>query len=753
MNEELIAEIAVPPLGTPLTYLVPEHLSSLIRVGHAVSIPLGRRSGQGFVVKLQTITNKKQFKFALKPLTSIIRTHQFFIEAQMEWFKWIANYYGDSLAAVLDTAIPTPPTEQFRELITKVIVPATTPRGAKTQELLKFLSESNLPLDVSMVARRFSSAKSVIKKLQLQGTLEICTEEITHSVKSARLSSNRPDNLILTPAQQKSISIVKESLDAEEFRTYLLHGVTGSGKTEVYLELAEHALKNGKSVLILVPEIALTPQLIGRFEERLKEPVAVLHSAVHKRARWEAWRSLVEGRSRVGLGARSAVFAPLRSLGLIVIDEEHDSSYKQNEGIRYHGRDLAVMRGKFENCPVILGSATPSLESWINAHQKKYRYLSLPERPLTRAQATIEMIDLGKIKAREMPSKTISPRLFELLTETLARKEQAFILYNRRGFASYLQCQLCAKVINCPNCSVALTLHQDHNTLLCHYCGVKQVPPKHCSICPMPNPVKADPKESEIPLMVERGAGTERAVEELEKLFPGVKIERLDRDAASTPEELLAILNRVKNGECQLLVGTQMIAKGHDVPNVTLVGVLDSDIGLHMPDFRSAERVFHLLTQVAGRAGRGDLAGRVVLQTRLPQHAVLKSALADNYLAFAKFELAIRQPIGYPPFGKLLRIVCTSSEHEKAKKISEQIAAMVHNSSKSENNDVVCLGPAPAPFERLRGNFRYHLLLKSQSASTLSSYSKRLKQAVGKLCSGTNKNIRVIFDLDPQDML
>lgn len=753
MIDEMIAQVVVPPLSEAFTYLVPASLGTKLEIGHAVLVPFGRRKGEGFVIKIEPLGDPTRFNFALKPIISVVRTHRFFIESQMQWFNWIADYYGESLSSVLETAIPTPPTEQFREMITSVSQPKEAPRGAKAKELLASIFDSKLPLELAQISRKFPSARLMLKKLAAEGTITIEREEVQYESTHVELKSERPAKLCLTQAQKGAIDKATESIESDSFHSYLLHGVTGSGKTEVYLELAEAALKRGKGVLILVPEIALTPQLVGRFQERLQEPLAVLHSAVHKRARWESWRSLVEGRARVGLGARSAIFAPIQSLGLIVVDEEHDGSYKQSEGMRYHGRDLAVARGKFEGCPVILGSATPSLESWMNAYKKKYTYLSLPERPMTRAQAQVELVDLNKIRPKEMASKTISPRLFELLQEILKKGEQAFILYNRRGFASYLQCQVCATVINCPNCSVALTVHHDNNSLLCHYCGLQQVPSKYCSTCPMPDATNPKTKDSDVPLMVERGAGTERAVEELQLLFPETKIERLDRDAASSPQELVAILSRVRSGQCQLLVGTQMIAKGHDVPNVTLVGVLDSDIGLHMPDFRSAERVFHLLTQVAGRAGRGDLAGRVVLQTRIPDHAVLKHAMADNYQGFANIELARRQALAYPPFGKIMRIVISSSEKEFAEKVSQQVAGIIHNSSKSEKNDVVCLGPAPAPFERLRGSWRFHLLLKSQSSAILSSYCKRLKQVVGKLTNKKNQNVKVTFDLDPQDML
>lgn len=755
MTDELVAHVAVPPLAEPLTYLVPRELESRVGIGNAVLVPLGRRHGEGFVVKIEPLGDAGRFKFNLKQLNTVLRSHQFFLHSQLPWFQWIAQYYGDNIASVLETAVPSVPTEQFKEVIVELRAVPENLRGAKVRDIFKFISSTNLPLDMSYLARRFNGARATLKKYIDNGIIVLDREEVRHEANPAQLFSNRPENLQHTVAQTNAIELISRKVDENAFQPFLLHGVTGSGKTEVYLEVARHALQSGKGVLILVPEIALTPQLIGRFQERLQEPIAVLHSAIHKRARWDAWRSLIEGKARVGLGARSAVFAPVKSLGLIVIDEEHDGSYKQSEGMRYHGRDIAVMRGKFENCPVILGSATPSLESWINAKKERYTYLSMPERPLTRPQPEVEIIDLTKIKSKQMVSKTISPRLHELLQETLDRGEQAFILYNRRGFATYLQCQLCAAVVHCPNCSVALTVHHSRNTLLCHYCGLEQVPSRFCSHCPPPPiSVTSDSgKQSELPLMVERGAGTERAVEELAKLFPNVSIERLDRDAVSKPEELVDLLTRVRSGACQLLVGTQMIAKGHDIPNVTLVGVLDSDIGLHMPDFRAAERVFHLLTQVAGRAGRGERPGKVVLQTRIADHFVMQCVRRNNFAKFAEFELKRREPLQYPPYGKIVRVLVSSSEKARAEKVTLQLATVIHRLPEYTDGKLVCLGPASAPFERLRGSWRFHLLLKSQSAAVLSSISQRLKKELSTASASLVKNVKVIFDIDPQDML
>jgi primosomal protein N' (replication factor Y) len=510
----------------------------------------------------------------------------------------------------------------------------------------------------------------------------------------------------------------------------------------VYLELIIRALQQGRSALVIVPEIALTPQLTDRFIERLKQPVAVLHSSLKASERWKHWENLATNKVRIAIGARSAIFAPLNDLGVIIVDEEHDSSFKQGEGIRYHARDLALVRAKLSRCPVVLGSATPSLETYQHGTSGKYTYLKLAQQYHAAPRPKFEIIDLNGVKPWEMASKSVSPRLLKSLTHALDRGEQAFILFNRRGFASYLQCSSCEYVIGCPHCSVTLTYHQNGNSLLCHQCNFSMVPPIVCHGCGR----TASTMKDEEPLFALRGSGTERVFEELASLLPKARIGKLDRDTASTIADYVEILQKVRQKELDILVGTQMIAKGHDLPDVTFVGIVDCDVGLHMPDFRAAEKGFQLLTQVAGRAGRREKQGHIVLQTRVPTHPSVVRTTQSDFIGFADSELTIRRDMGYPPFQKLLRIVISADDRSTALSHAVTIAQLA--TQYGEKHQVAILGPAPAPIEKVRGLWRYHILAKSPSGPILQNVMRQVKRD-----SSGNKAVRVAYDLDPQDML
>jgi primosomal protein N' (replication factor Y) len=545
----------------------------------------------------------------------------------------------------------------------------------------------------------------------------------------------------LTPEQQAATSDIRKHIEQSSYSSFLLHGVTGSGKTEVYLELIIEALQRGRSALIIVPEIALTPQLTDRFEARLKRSVAVLHSSLKPSDRWKHWTDLLSGRVSVAIGARSALFAPMKDLGVIVVDEEHDGSFKQGEGIRYNARDLALVRAKIAECPVVLGSATPSLETFHNSSVGKHTKHILSARFFGSHTPRCEVVDLSKIKPWHMPSKNISPLLLQGLKETLAAGDQAFVLYNRRGFASYLQCSGCEAVVECAHCSVTLTYHRRNNSLLCHFCGFSTVPPVVCTECG-----RKDNHDPDQPLFAQRGAGTEKVFDELHTLLPEARIAKLDRDAVQSLQDYTEILTQVRDHKVDILVGTQMIAKGHDLPNVTFVGVVDCDVGLHMPDFRASERAFQLLTQVAGRAGRRDKQGRVVLQTRVPTHSSITTTVAGNYERFAREELALRKGLGYPPFQRLLRTIVAAENKEFAEKLSGQIANVA--ATFCSRHSVTALGPAAAPLERVKNMWRYHILFKSSSISILQQLLHELKRQVEGV-----KGARVVFDLEPQDML
>ena len=548
-----------------------------------------------------------------------------------------------------------------------------------------------------------------------------------------------PDLPTLNESQSEIVESLRLPIANHTFATRLIHGVTGSGKTEVYAHLIAQAVANGFGVLILVPEIALTPQLVERIEHRLGGPIAVLHSGLPARERWGAWDALLQGKLKVALGARSTLFAPIKNLGLIIVDEEHDGSFKQNEGFRYNARDLAVARAKLESCPIVLGSATPSLESFWNAHNGNYHLSTISKRHNDGLSVPVKIVDMSKFRTRELASPSISPPLYESIKETLDRGTQAFVLYNRRGFATYLQCSHCEAVLSCPQCSVTLTYHQGKNVVLCHYCGHTGVPPVTCHECKTTN---LDG------LFIQRGAGTEKVHEELTALFPEASVARLDRDIASDLESYRRVLQAVKSGETNILVGTQMIAKGHDLPLVTFVGVADCDVGLHMPDFRAGERVFQLLTQAAGRAGRRALASSVLLQTRSPRHPSIVHAMNGDTLSFMHSELAMRKALSYPPYVRILRVLCTAQDQALAQHGINQLTEVLKTLRVVISSEVTILGPVAAPLSRLRSEWRFHLICKSAKISPLLAIL-----STGKKLSKAMRNVRVIFDLDPQEMM
>ncbi|MCC6272704.1 MAG: primosomal protein N' [Deltaproteobacteria bacterium] len=499
----------------------------------------------------------------------------------------------------------------------------------------------------------------------------------------------------LTEAQQVAIAEVLERSDA--FHAYLLHGITGSGKTEVYLRLCEEVLRRGRSALILVPEIALTPQTLGRFAARFGEGVAAYHSGMTEAQRLQVWWGAKEGRVRVAVGTRSALCLPFPDLGILVVDEEHDASYKQEERFRYHARDLAVVRAKEEGIPVVLGSATPSVETLENAGRGKYRLLQLPDRATAGQLPRIHLVDLKTHPAD--PETLLTAPLAAQLDETLRRGEQALLFLNRRGFAPFLLCCACGEAPRCPNCEISLTYHKRPTAMVCHYCEFQSPPPQACAKC----------GSEELRAM---GTGTERLEEALQKRYPELRLARLDRDVASGRQRTEEILSSFAAGELDVLVGTQLVAKGHDFKRLTLVGVLLADSTLHQPDFRAAERLFQLVTQVAGRAGRHDLPGEVFLQTFRPEHYAIVSALGHDLEGFFARERAQREEVGYPPFQRVVLLKLSGSQADRVEracgKLAEDLAVLF-----GRHPELRILGPAPAALAKLRGRYRWQVMLRT----------------------------------------
>lgn len=749
------ANIAIPPLMQTFTYIVPETIKNL-DVGYRVEVPFGRRKATGFVVSTahdqskQSHDKKSGKTFELKELKAKLEEYPCFNPDQLKFFQWVANYYGDSLSNVIDVAIPHAVAQKLERHI-HLVGQATDANKSRSQlrnSIIKELTEIGGSAPYSFISKKYKGSTATLKKLEAEQIIKIDSNEIIDQhISQVEAPSWAKRNVQLNPQQKLAVLEVLKAVHGGFFKPFLLHGITGSGKTEVYLEIISELREQGLGALVVVPEIALTPQLIDRFRARLGNEIAILHSGLNRRVRWDSWRALVEGRNSIAIGVRSAIFAPVKKLGVVIVDEEHDGSFKQSEGLRYNARDLAVLRAQFDNCPVVLGSATPSLETFYNATTGKYTYLELNTRPESLVNNSIEVVDLNQTKPWEMTSKNISPQLFKEIKDTVDNGNQVFILYNRRGFSSYFQCEKCQKVLECSNCSVTLTYHQTRNSLVCHYCGMTMLPPEFCPSCQKES--IAQGKNDQVPgKLIHHGAGTERIFEEIETLFPSVCIDRLDRDAVSDIEEYKQVLDKVRSGQTKILIGTQMIAKGHDLPNVTLVGVVDCDVGLHMPDFRAGERIFQLLTQAAGRAGRGEKAGKVILQTRVPKHNSLEKTVSQDFHAFAKVELAARKNLNYPPFTRLLRIIASADEKEAAAKVLHDFKKTIQRTINENKLEVVLLGPAPCTLSKLKTSFRLHLLLKSKSSKNLNQIMQILRKINLK-----TKKVKLIFDMDPQDML
>jgi primosomal protein N' (replication factor Y) len=544
-----------------------------------------------------------------------------------------------------------------------------------------------------------AASPATVQTLERRGLLRTLVREVRRDPLAHAVLPDATE-LRLTAEQQGALAEIEAALAKKSYAAFLLHGVTGSGKTEVYIRAMRAALAAGRGALMLVPEIALTPVFSRRLRAHFGDAVAILHSSLTTGERYDEWSRLRRGAARVCIGTRSAVFAPVENLGVVVVDEEHEGSYRQQESPYYHGRDAAVLRAHKARAVVVLGSATPSLESFHNARAGKYRYLELHKRVADRALARVEIVDMRQVFARAGKYQVLSEELLDAIAETHARGEQAIVLLNRRGYSSFVLCRSCGERLQCPQCDVTLTYHRRERALICHYCNFRRRPPDKCPTC-------------QGPYIHYVGEGTEQIEEIIAEKFPTLRLARLDRDTTARRHTYEQAILRFGAGELDMLVGTQMIAKGHDFPNVTLVGVVSVDAGLGMPDFRAAERTFQLLTQVAGRAGRGDRAGRVLIQTFHPQHYALRHACAQDYAGFFQEEIGYRKNLSYPPFVALSSLLIHCADWERA----QVTAAELRRALDEANAERACrvLGPAPAPLARLRGEHRIQLLLKARN--------------------------------------
>jgi len=731
MTSSLIATVAVAaPLDKTLSYLVPESLRSTARVGVRLQVPLGRRRAVGYLLALA-----EGDPAGLKPVADVLDAAPLFSSEMVSFFTRAADYYCHPIGEVIRTALPAGLSgrgEGVSILCEKVYYTtdlAGEPSGALQKEVLALVREHGR-LALSELRRSVATPYGALRRLVELGYLAETEEE---RLRDPFLALPAVADAVPEPTTEQAAVLgeIEMALASRGFAPFLLHGVTGSGKTEVYLRAIATALAQGRRALVLVPEIALTPQLVARFRSRFcggRATIAVLHSGLSDGERYDAWRAIARGEVEIVIGARSAVFAPLLELGIVVVDEEHEASYKQGEGFRYHARDLALLRAQMAGAVVLLGSATPAVTTFHRAQSGQTGLLSLSGRVLERPLPQVELVDLTATLFGEYLSQPLS----EALQQNLERGEQSLLLLNRRGFAPYLLCSDCGTTFRCPNCEITLTYHQERRQLRCHYCDFIQAPPELCPNCRGGN-------------VLPEGVGTERLEIELAERFPEARIARMDRDTTTRKGAHQQLMERMSRREIDILVGTQMIAKGHDFHGVTLVGVVNADATLNFPDFRSAERTFSLLTQVAGRAGRGELTGRVVIQTYTPDHYALTCAAQHDYQAFYQQEAAFREELGYPPFGHLVNLVLSGNDGQKVASAAEALATALQNAA----GEVEVLGPAPCPLARLRGKTRVQILLKAPTRLPLRRLLMRLPQLQKQIPSGVGLTV----DVDPVDML
>ncbi len=602
------------------------------------------------------------------------------------------------------------------------------PGGTRQRQILEWLRQHG-PAPLSTLTPLFPQPHAPLHRLVQLGFLEETTiERRRDPFLDQPVAADRP--VQPTDEQMAALQQIEAALATGRFAPLLLHGVTGSGKTEVYLRGIAAALAAGRRALVLVPEIALTPQLVSRFRARFAATarLAVLHSGLSGGERYDTWRAIARGEAEIVIGVRSAVFAPVTELGIIVVDEEHDGSYKQSEGFRYHARDLALLRGQMEDAAVVLGSATPAMTTFHRAREGHTGYLPLSGRILARPLPAVEIVPL----ADHRPTGAISEPLSVALQDNLAAGQQSLLLLNRRGFAPFLLCSDCGQTFRCPNCEITLTYYQGRRQLRCHYCDYAIAPPETCPRCQGGN-------------LLPEGAGTERLQEELETLLPAARLARMDRETTARKGVHGQLVEAMEKGTVDVLLGTQMVAKGHDFPGVTLVGVINADQTLNFPDFRSAERTFALLTQVAGRAGRGEQPGRVLIQTWSPEHYAIACAAGHDYHAFYEQEIAFRRELGYPPFGHLVNLVFSGLDGEKTARAAADLAGELQAGAAG----VEILGPAPCPLARLRGKTRFQLLLKAEQRPPLRRMLALVEERRRKVPAGIN----LAVDVDPLDML
>ncbi len=739
--EQLVASVVFATGPTQeFDYVVPDALVDQAEPGRRVRVPLGKgnRLVEAYCVRVES---RPVGQRPLKPLGEVVDRRSLLSPAMLRLTQWIADYYLCPWGQVLETVLPAGVRGQAGTRMATLLT--LDPQGAaqlasgtlsdKHREILKMLAASKEPLTPQDLARAASCTTAPISTLRRKGLIRSTTGRIS-TERQVEAALPREENLELNPDQKRALDAILGSLRAQQHRTLLIHGVTGSGKTEVYIQAIQEVVRYGRQAIVLVPEISLTPQTVERFRLRFGA-VAVLHSHLTDSERHWHWQRIADGRVPVIVGARSAIFAPTPHLGLIVLDEEHESSFKQDSAPRYHARDVAIFRAAAENIPLVLGSATPSLESWERARRGDFKLLEMPRRVLGRPMPDVGTIDLRADHHRTGSRGAVSRHLHQAIQAALHEGGQVILLLNRRGYSTHLQCPACGKVVRCPDCDIALTHHRTDDQALCHYCDYRDKAPVICPACN-----SGDIRYS--------GFGTQKLEAEIRGRFANATVLRMDTDTMRGRGAHERALAEFRSGKIQILVGTQMIAKGLDFPNVTLVGVIQADTALHLPDFRAAERTFHLVTQVAGRTGRGDKGGRVLVQTFSPDHPAIRSAVRHDYAAFAAQELPLRQMLHYPPFAAMIRLVIRGDSEPVTEQYAQQLGQCITASLEAQAAGARVLGPAPAPFARLRGKFRFQIQIHGADGEKLRTAVRRAEKEIP-----PPDNVQWIADVDPIDML
>ena len=725
-----------------LDYLVPETLSERVAVGSRVRVPFREKSALATVVAVLDHSKAQ----GIRLIEAVIGEAPILSEGLLHLARWISTYYCCPIETVMRSLLPQvirhAKVGWKKQLFVRPVrrigngeIEKLRRRAPRQAELLEAISRLEAPVPAADLLRRTSLDSQTLRALVKRGLAELREEAVVrdpHSDEQFIATSN----LELNAEQVLGLKEITQALDSpESARPILLHGVTGSGKTEIYLQAIRAALERGRSAIVLVPEISLTPQTVERFKGRFAEAqdaVAVLHSHLSEGERHDEWHKIHSGRARIVIGPRSAVFAPLKNLGLIVVDEEHENTYKQEEAPRYHARDVAVVRARIEKCVAVLGSATPSLESYYNAARGKYRLVTLTQRIDEKQMPLMRIVDLRQERRKEKAIAILSERLRAAIADRLEKSEQTILFLNRRGFSTSLLCSNCGEARNCPNCSVALTFHRHVARLSCHLCGHTAAVPKKCPACGQD-------------ALIYAGFGTEKVESTVAHIFPKATVRRMDADSMTRKEAYRETLRSFRTGKIDILVGTQMIAKGLHFPNVTLVGIINADLALHLPDFRAGERTFQLLTQVAGRAGRGETPGEVFVQTYTPFSPSIQFARHHDFAGYFQQELEFRERCDFPPFKHAVLITIRSAHKERARFSAATLARRLKEALGSE---FILGDPTPAPLEKLQGQFRFHILIRGEAIVRL---SRLVRETLDKL--PFPEDVTVTVDVDPYQLL